>query len=611
MMKRQTLFFSVAAGLLPLAALVLLEVLLLVFNLFPQTPLFEEQIRDDRKVTAVNSRIGERYFNKKTIPVPNLYPQTFSTEKPEGTFRIFCLGGSTTAGFPYEMTVPFPRQLQFLLENEHANRKFEVINLGLSAINSFTVLDWLPEILKQQPDLVLIYMGHNEFYGAYGTGSTISFGHQGWLVRTILKIRKLRLVQMLNTAVSALTPKSDVMEDATVMEKMINDRFIAADSRLREVTHTNYERNLELILGLCTAKNIPVVVSNLVSNLADQPPLDSSRQPDSSITEALKFYRQGLSAISSMDSVQAFEAFRTACDRDAVPFRAGSRLNAIISETARKFDVPMVDMDRAFRANSRFSIPGKNLFCDHLHPNPIGYRIMANEFRKVLAAEKILPGNEHDRWNGIRPLMVTELDWEIGAVRIFKLKHHWPFENKPVDYDSYPPLVNLETAGIAKEYLFSHHVWGRAHAEMASVHLQNNAPEKACAEYQAILTEYPDKTEYYPMLIDCARSIGAWTLVEHTCYRALNWVEEKGMIHYHLAVAQRMTGRIQQALATVQIAMKSPSLSREQATGIYFLYASLLVDTREFDTARRILEDIQNREPDYEPARLLLEQISN
>ncbi|HVO75336.1 MAG TPA: hypothetical protein VMT35_15005, partial [Ignavibacteriaceae bacterium] len=54
----------------------------------------------------------------------------------------------------------------------------------MTAVNSYTLLDLLPGVLNQKPDLILIYAGHNEYYGALGVGSVESYGSS----RTIIKI---------------------------------------------------------------------------------------------------------------------------------------------------------------------------------------------------------------------------------------------------------------------------------------------------------------------------------------------------------------------------------------------------------------------------------------
>jgi len=47
-----------------------------------------------------------------------------------------------------------------------------VVNVGISAISSYMVLNFVNELVQYQPDLFVLYMGHNEFYGAFGIGST-------------------------------------------------------------------------------------------------------------------------------------------------------------------------------------------------------------------------------------------------------------------------------------------------------------------------------------------------------------------------------------------------------------------------------------------------------
>ena len=44
------------------------------------------------------------------------------------------------------------------------------------------------EVIEHNPDLLLIYAGHNEYYGALGVGSTESIGNARWLVKTYLNL---------------------------------------------------------------------------------------------------------------------------------------------------------------------------------------------------------------------------------------------------------------------------------------------------------------------------------------------------------------------------------------------------------------------------------------
>ncbi len=602
--KKKKLFFWLITFLLPFFFLLLLEIVLRIFGLFPQPPLFIHK----HNLIQVNPDVGERYFNKKQMPVPRLYPQTFSAQKKQNTVRIFCLGGSTTAGFPYDMTVPFPQQLTFMLQRDFPQLQFEIINLGLSAINSFTVLDWLPDVLKQEPDLIIIYMGHNEFYGALGSGSSISFGQHGRFVRLALTLQKLHLVQMIKTLIQYLTPRPEANKSSTIMEKVIGQKFIPNDSKLRQITYQNFSENLTEILTQCTEKNVPVLLSNLVCNLKDQRPLDSYSQKTS---DALKQFRNALQALSQGDSSKARLLFQQARDLDAIPFRAPSPINQIIAHKAQSKGVYFVDMQKAFTLQAKNGIPGKKLFCDHLHPNPTGYKLMANAFHRVICQTGLLSSTALGTNYHTNPLFVTDLDWEIGAIRIFKLQHSWPFSlTNQVNFNNYRPLINQTAADIAMAFLFKHHVWGKAHSEMASYYEKNNQLDKACQEYQAILAMYPQKTNYYVKLLACAKKLKDWPLVKSTCEQALQWTANKGLFLYNLALAERLLGNPQQALQFIKQASKAPELKRQQRSQVFYTYARILLDLRQVRAAQEILRALVKEDPQFKKARLLLEQLT-
>ena len=90
------IIFNIFLICIPFLFFIFLEFLLRVFDIYSPIHLFTKK---DNKFYQINFNIGERYFDKNKYPVPNIYPQTFLIQKPKDVFRIFCLGGSTTAGF--------------------------------------------------------------------------------------------------------------------------------------------------------------------------------------------------------------------------------------------------------------------------------------------------------------------------------------------------------------------------------------------------------------------------------------------------------------------------------------------------------------------------------
>lgn len=609
-MSKRTTIFKLAIIVIPIAFLLLVELGLRLFNIAGQPPLFLEQIVDSTAYMQINSKVGERYFDKRNTPVPNLYPQKFSPTKGDNTYRIFCMGGSTTAGFPYEMTVPFPRQLKMLLQANYPDRDFEVINMGLSAVNSFTMVDWMPEILDQDPDLILLYMGHNEFYGAYGTGSTISLGNDGRLVRLILKLKRLHLYQLVESLVQNFQGSTPATNDQTLMEKVIGEKVIDSNSLLRIKTRENYATNLDIILKACEAAGVEIILSNLVSNIKDQPPLDVTSNPQQKTSKAYGLYQRGKQQFAQGDTATAYISLVRARNTDQVPFRGNDYINEIINLKSSQHRVTLVDMKKAFRKASPSTIPGSELFCDHLHPNPLGYHIMAREFQSAIVRSGLLHRVEETQLP-LQPFLVSDLDWEIGGLKIFKLLHRWPFGNKQVNYSDYQPFSNQATADIAQDYLFSHSIWGKAHSQMADHFLEKEEYALACREYQAIIEIYPENVEFYTKLVESAKQAKLYDLVEQTCEKALLISSEQGMFHYNLAIAKRLAGEMTEAMAHIKAALEAPELTRIQAANVHFTYARFLIDLRKPSEAAAILTQLVKEVPEFTKAQELLYRLIN
>ena len=148
---------ALVAGML---LLVIVELGLRALGIGPSNDLFMAEGEDYR----LNPQAARRFF-------PHQYARLapgqdrFAQDKDQGVLRIFVLGASTLLGFPNPAQTSFPNFLQLMLEDAYPGREIEVINCGITAINSYVLLDFAEEVAAQEPDLVLIYAGHNEFVG--------------------------------------------------------------------------------------------------------------------------------------------------------------------------------------------------------------------------------------------------------------------------------------------------------------------------------------------------------------------------------------------------------------------------------------------------------------
>ena len=93
-------------------------------------------------------------------------------EKPENTYRIFVVGGSTTFGSGVKDDETAPAHLQKIFDSEELDFKVEVINAGIPAGRSTGEVIFVKEkLMEYDPDLFIIYDGVNDLKEVTQTGA--------------------------------------------------------------------------------------------------------------------------------------------------------------------------------------------------------------------------------------------------------------------------------------------------------------------------------------------------------------------------------------------------------------------------------------------------------
>lgn len=410
---RKKLTYSLIATLL---FLVLLESGLALIGLEPavdlndpfigfngSSPLFvpDADSRDSaRMVTSKNKLV---WFNE----------QSFPRRKPDGTRRVFCLGGSTTYGRPYDDTTSFPGWLRELLPRVAPETQWEVINAGGVSYASYRVARLTEELVQYEPDLIIVYTGHNEFledrtYGEIKHGSPLERGAYAMLAQT----RTAALAQQIfggqnrdqNNGRFQLSNEVDAVLDHTVGPTTYQ-RDVAQRQRILE----HFEVNLSRIVAMARWAGTEVLLVTPASNLKDSSPFKSQHseelsdenllewtrhyeaarqhERDAQLERALFAYNQAAELDPSFAELhwrtgrlllkqghvnQAQAAFMRSIDEDICPLRAVSEIPRIIRNTAERLNVPLVDFERVLFEQCRdqlgHSSPGEEFFLDHVHP---------------------------------------------------------------------------------------------------------------------------------------------------------------------------------------------------------------------------------------------------
>ena len=218
-------------------------------------PLFVSIPDESSPYYGINLEVAKRYFTKLSdFPTPR--KDLFLKQKPGNGYRIFILGESSAAGFPYGNNITFPRILNRRLTDAFPDRFIEVVNTSLTAINTYTQLDFMDDILEQKPDAILIYTGHNEYYGALGVCSMESAGKYRWIVKTSLLLQKTRLYQLLRNTIAYFKIKffgnasNESSDDpsSTLMERIVKNKIIPLESDDYNTGINQFKENLSEIV---------------------------------------------------------------------------------------------------------------------------------------------------------------------------------------------------------------------------------------------------------------------------------------------------------------------------------------------------------------------------
>lgn len=492
----KALIFKTIAVLLPFLLLILLETILRLIGYGYDLRLF---IEDDKNKDSwiMNPHASMRYFTDEENATIGTF-ESFRKRKSPETFRIFVLGESTTLGYPYMYNASFHRWLFYRLMHTFPERQFEIINLSLTAVNSYTVLGFAKELVNYQPDAVLIYCGQNEYYGTLGVGSSSQLGSNRFVIQSLLYLRSLRIVQLMGNGYSSIKglfkgKRLDTRE--TLMKRMASKQEIPFKSAIYNRGIAQFQENIEDVCKVLTNKNIPVFVSNLVSNEKDLKPFISSIADTSASADA--HYILGAKAYQTGDFVKAKQQYVQAKDLDLLRFRAPEALNRVIADLPNKFPtVYLVNTRKIFEANSPHNIIGNETILEHVHPNIFGYGLMSEAFYQSIKLHKLIS----QTWENEIPfeklqheMPITTVDSLKGTYEIAVLKENWPFnEKKTFDLNQ----LNSYEEKMAAALLSGKISWNAAMENQMSHYLNQNDQVNATKVAEAAALQYPNDATF-------------------------------------------------------------------------------------------------------------------
>ena len=422
-MRLRIIAFHLAAMLVVLSPLVAVEVLMRLC--VPAPPVDPEDpyvsFTGLHPLFALNA--AGTHFETAEERLAAFCRQSFAAVKAPNTFRIFCLGGSTVQVRPYSVQTSLTAWLALNLQAAQPDTDWEVINCGGISYASYRLVPIMEELLDYEPDVFVIYTGHNEFI------EDRTYGRLKRAPRPLIRLHRallhLRTYALADRWVAdrSGTGGSKTVLGPAVRAKLDLEEGLGSyhrDAAWREGTLEQFRRNLEALVRMSRAADVPVILMNPVSNLKDSPPFKSEFRADlgedgrQQVTDFMEraegldwsdtygkiallqkaveiddrhaglLFRIGTCHHRLGRFAESKQWFLRAKEEDICPLRALEPMHEAIVETARRYGVPLVDVRSRIEGRTEDGIPGDEWLLDHVHPSIAGHQMIADALYRVL-----------------------------------------------------------------------------------------------------------------------------------------------------------------------------------------------------------------------------------
>jgi tetratricopeptide (TPR) repeat protein len=338
------------------------------------------------------------YFSTELVRRPQ--PVRLPAKKAAGTYRIFVLGSSAAMGDP-EPAFSLSRMLEAMLRAAYPDRHFEVVNAGITAINSHLVREFAADCAALEPDLFIVYEGNNEVIGPFGPAGVFSpFLRTETGIRAAVWLKGTRTGQLFGRLGHGKTAG-----EWGGMEMFLRQQIAADDPRLESV-RANFRANLRAIAASAKGAGASTLVCTVPVNQRDFAPFlsvhrigltaaelnrwqesfaagekaeaaDDPATAEQNYRQALAIddrfaelpFRLGRLALRGGNDAEARNFFQRAVDLDALRFRTDSALNQIVRElpASGAAQLEVVDLAADLAEASPHGIIGNEMLYEHVH----------------------------------------------------------------------------------------------------------------------------------------------------------------------------------------------------------------------------------------------------
>ena len=518
---KSLLFYLIA----PLLTLLLIELLLRIGGYGDEDKLFTRSKAHPNSY-SIKADYIKKYFPFSEIE-PDLSNDTFLIEKPANGIRVFVLGENAAAGFPWLPNGRIALIMSQILQETFSENRIEVIDLSVPGINSHGMLNLMSRVVEYEPDAIVIYPGHNEFYGALGPTSVDYVGTNREQIKLYLRLQRYKLFQLLKPLFIGSSGDTTGSRNKTesLIESIAKKVEVKPEGELYDKVLENYKSNLREMLEIANAAGIIFVGGIPVSNFSGKAPFKTCYE---NITDKVKWrngiekgkaflfeeryedallyfseagerygvnselqYYSGLALQGIGERPKAREQFRKAVDNDCMPFRAATEFNREMAAMFRSHGQPFVSVGLHFDTTSVGEARGDEHFVDAVHFTLRGAVILAERITSELIVRfggiRRPKPSSADIDKMIARAGMTQIDYAIAELRITDLRARWPYKERERTVPSFSSFRSEHVEELAldvKEGIIS---WEEAHKIYADSLYELNEFGNAEGDYRALV----------------------------------------------------------------------------------------------------------------------------
>jgi len=335
---------------------------------------------------------GSDWFELDGDLVRAPYQQSFERDPvpmhPGERPRVIWLGGSSVRGG--DGRTPLGQEAASILPERV---EVESVNLAAPGLDSGHLVAMLPEVLSLEPDILILYVGHNDL-GNLSFQTRFSDSRTVWAARIRGVLSHSRAFELLDASVATLSPEPGPPPGTPKA---------AFDAHQRAAAHADFEINLRWIVRAAHDNGTEVVLVTPMSNPLAPPVLwscaDQHQLPRPPITAQLHHipehipdtdcadfaWMRGMVAVRDGDMETAARQFDHFRDIDPTPLRADSMMPEIMRRVAASEGAVLVDV-AALAKEEGNGIEPPHFFSDPVHLTPQGHRFVADQVAPAVQA---------------------------------------------------------------------------------------------------------------------------------------------------------------------------------------------------------------------------------